>query len=96
EGVDATWFDPGTKTVFDSCGRDGVLTVIHEDSLDKYTVVENVKTEQGARTMALDPKTHMVFLALAQVEMLPPADGSKGRPRRRVQPGSFGLLEFGR
>ncbi len=96
EGVDATWFDPGTKNVFDSCGRDGVLTVIHEDSPDKYTVVENVKTEQGARTMALDSKTHMVFLALAQVQMLPPADGSKGRPRRRVQPGTFGLLEFGR
>jgi DNA-binding beta-propeller fold protein YncE len=97
EGVDATWFDPGTKYAFDSCGRDGVLTVIHEDSPDKYSVVENVKTEMGARTMALDPKTHDVFLSLAQVEMLPPADGqAKGRPRRRVQPGTFGLLEFGR
>jgi DNA-binding beta-propeller fold protein YncE len=97
EGVDATWFDPGTKIVFNSCGREGVLTVIHEDSPDKYTVVENVKTEQGARTMALNPKTHMVYLALAQVEMLPPADGDpKGRPRRKVKPGSFGLLEFGR
>ena len=97
EGVDATWFDPGTKYVFNSCGQDGVLTVIHEDSPDKYTVVENVKTEKGARTMALNPKTHMVYLALAQVQMLPPADGDpKGRPRRKVQPGSFGLLEFGR
>jgi DNA-binding beta-propeller fold protein YncE len=97
EGVDATWFDPGTKTVFDSCGREGVLTVIHEDSPDKYSVVENVKTEPGARTMALNPKTHMVYLSLAQVQMLPPADGDpKGRPRRKVQPGSFGLLEFGR
>ncbi len=96
-GVDATWFDPGTKTVFDSCGQDGVLTVIHEDSPDKYTVVENVMTEKGARTMALNPKTHMVYLALAQVEMLPPAEGdAKGRPRRKVQPGTFGLLEFGR
>ncbi len=96
-GVDATWFDPGTKYVFDSCGQDGVLTVIHEDSPDKYTVVENVPTEKGARTMALDPKTHTVYLALAQVELLPPADGdTKGRPRRKVQPGSFGLLEFGR
>ncbi len=47
DGVDATWFDPGTKYVFNSCGQDGVLTVIHEDSPDKYTVVENVKTEQG-------------------------------------------------
>jgi DNA-binding beta-propeller fold protein YncE len=96
-GVDATWFDPGTKYVFNSCGQDGVLTVIHEDSPDKYSVVENVKTQTGARTMALDPKTHNVYLALAQVEMLPPADGdTKGRPRRKVVPGSFGLLEFGR
>jgi DNA-binding beta-propeller fold protein YncE len=96
-GVDATWFDPETKYIFNSCGQDGVLTVVHEDSPDKYTVVETVKTEQGARTMALDPKTHTVYLALAQVQMLPPAEGdAKGRPRRRVQPGSFGLLEFGR
>jgi DNA-binding beta-propeller fold protein YncE len=96
-GVDATWFDPGTKYVFNSCGQDGVLTVIHEDSPDKYTVVENVTTEKGARTMALDSKTHTVYLALAEVEMLPPAAGdAKGRPRRKVQPGTFGLLEFGR
>lgn len=97
DGVDATWFDPETKYVFNSCGQDAVLTVIHEDSPDKYTVVENVKTEKGARTMALDPKTHTVYLALAQVEMLPPAEGdAKGRPRRKVLPGTFGLLEFGR
>jgi len=97
DGVDATWFDPETKYVFNSCGQDAVLTVIHEDSPDKYTVVENLKTEKGARTMALDPKTHKVYLALAQVEMLPPAEGdAKGRPRRKVQPGTFGLLEFGR
>lgn len=96
-GVDATWFDPGTKYVFNSCGQDGVLTVVHEDSPDKYSVVENVMTEKGARTMALDPKTHTVYLALAQTETLPPADGNtKGRPRRKVLPGSFSLLEFGR
>jgi hypothetical protein len=97
DGVDATWFDPGTKYVLNSCGQDGVLTVIHEDSPDKYTVVENVKTEKAARTMALDPKTHNVYLAVAEVELLPPAEGdTKGRPRRKVTPGTFGLLEFGR
>jgi DNA-binding beta-propeller fold protein YncE len=98
DGVDATWFDPETKLVFNSCGQDAVLTVIHEDSPDKYSVTENVKTEKGARTMALDPKTHNVFLANAQVEMLPPAEGAdpKARPRRKVVPGTFGLLEFGR
>jgi len=97
DGVDATWFDPGTKYVLNSCGDEGVLTVIHEDSPDKYTVVENVKTEKGARTMALDPKTHMVYLALAQVEMIPPPAGdAKAQPRRKVVPGTFSLLEFGR
>jgi DNA-binding beta-propeller fold protein YncE len=96
-GVDATWFDSDTKYVFNSCGQDGVLTVIHEDSPDKYTVVENVKTQTGARTMALDPKTHNIYLAVAQVEMLPPATGdAKARPRRKMTPETFGLLEFGR
>jgi DNA-binding beta-propeller fold protein YncE len=95
DGVDATWFDPGTKYVLNSCGQDGVLTVIHEDSPDKYTVVENVKTEKAARTMTLDPKTHNIYLAVAQVEMLPPAAGdAKGRPRRKITPGTFGVLEF--
>lgn len=97
DGVDATWFDPGTKDVFDSCGQDGVLTVIHEDSPDKYSVVQNVMTEKGARTMALDTKTHNIFLSVAQFETLPPAEGqTKGRPRRKVLSGTFGLLEFGR
>lgn len=97
EGVDATWFDPGTKYVFDSCGQDGVLTVIHEDSPDKYTVVENVPTEKGARTMALNTKTHDVFLSVAQFEVLPSPEGqTKGRPRRRIIPDTFTLLEFGR
>ncbi len=97
DGVDATWFDPGTKYVLNSCGQDGVLTVIHEDSPDKYTVVENVKTQQGARTMALNTKTHTVYLARAEVQMLPrPAGDTKGRPPRKVVPGTFGLLEFGR
>jgi hypothetical protein len=56
-----------------------------------------VTTAKGARTMALNPKTHTVYLAVAEVQMLPPADGdTKGRPRRKVLPGTFGLLEFGR
>jgi hypothetical protein len=51
----------------------------------------------GARTMALNPKTHTVYLALAEVQILPrPAGDTKGRPPRKVVPGTFGLLEFGR
>ncbi|HEV3117017.1 MAG TPA: hypothetical protein VGY58_08200, partial [Gemmataceae bacterium] len=105
EGVDATAFDPETKYVFNSCG-DGTLSVAHEDSPDKYTVVEQVKTIQRARTMALDPKTHNVYLAIADFEPAPPpaappagdkpADKAPQRPRMRVVAGSFSLLEYGR
>src|SRR5579864_1384105 len=58
EGVDATAFDEGTGLAFASCGE-GVLTVVREDSPSKFSV-ENVKTQQGARTLALDEKTHQV------------------------------------
>jgi DNA-binding beta-propeller fold protein YncE len=109
EGVDATAFDPGTGYVFNSCG-DGTLSVAHEDSPDKYTVVEQVKTIARARTMALDTKTHNVYLAIADFEPAPPPStpaptppagdkgGDKGqqRPRMRVVPGTFGVLEYGR
>jgi hypothetical protein len=91
-GVDATAFDPGTGTVFNSCGE-GVLTVIHEDSRDKFTVVENVKTQPGARTMALDTGTHHVYLSIAEFEPAPPPPPGQ-RPRRKIVPGTFGLLEF--
>jgi DNA-binding beta-propeller fold protein YncE len=101
KGVDATAFDPGTNYVFNSCGQDAMLSVIHEDSPDKYSVVENVKTQAGARTMALDLQTHNVFLAIAEYEAAAPAaavaDGkAPPRARRKMAPGSFGLLEFGK
>jgi len=63
--VDASAFDPETKLVFNSNG-DGTLTIIHQDSPDKYSVIDNVKTLLRAKTMALDPKTHRVFLSAAE------------------------------
>jgi DNA-binding beta-propeller fold protein YncE len=63
--VDATAFDPETKMIFNSNGE-GTITVIHEDSPDKYSVVETVKTAPRAKTMALDPKTHQLFLSTAE------------------------------
>jgi DNA-binding beta-propeller fold protein YncE len=93
QGVDATRFDPGTGYAFSSNG-DGTLTVIHEDSADKFSVVENVATEPGARTMALNPKTHEVFLVTAKLERIenPPPHT---RPFRMV-PDTFHVLVFGR
>jgi YVTN family beta-propeller protein len=63
--VDATAFDPDSRLIFNSNGE-GTITVIHEDSPDKYSVVENVKTLPKAKTMALDPKTHQLFLSTAE------------------------------
>ncbi|HLW43024.1 MAG TPA: hypothetical protein VKS00_00975 [Candidatus Acidoferrales bacterium] len=93
QGVDATRFDPGTGYAFSSNG-DGTLTVIHEDSPTQFSVVENVATERGARTMALDPTTHQIFLATAQVTRIenPPPHT---RPFKMV-PGSFHVLVFGK
>jgi YVTN family beta-propeller protein len=63
--VDATVYDPDSKMVFNSNGE-GTITVIHQDSPDKYSVVETVKTLPRAKTMAMDPKTHQLFLSTAE------------------------------
>lgn len=63
--VDATVFDPETKLIFNSNGE-GSITVIHEDTPDKYSVVQTLKTVPKAKTMALDPKTHRLFLSTAE------------------------------
>lgn len=94
EGVDANRFDPGTQLAFASTG-DGHLTVVHEDSPDKYTVVQDVDTQRGARTMEVDPKTHNVFTVTAQFGPMP-TDVKPGERRRPPMiPGSFTLLVFG-
>ena len=90
-GVDGGGFDPGTELAFASCGE-GVLTVIHEDSPDKYTVLGNVPTQRGARTMTLDPKTHRVFTVTAEFNPPPAATADNPRPRPTPVPGSFTLL----
>ena len=90
EGVDATAFDPGTKLVFTSNGRDGTLTVIQEESADKFSVVQNAETQKNARTMAVNPINHEVYLVTAEIEQSP---GSGGQPpRRRMKGGSFAVL----
>jgi DNA-binding beta-propeller fold protein YncE len=62
EHVDATAFDGDSHLIFNSNGE-GTITVVHEDSPDKYSVVQTVKTVARARTLALDPKTHKLFLS---------------------------------
>jgi YVTN family beta-propeller protein len=87
EGVDAGRFNPNTQEIFMSCGE-GVLTVIHEDRPDKYTVKQNVPTARGARTMAMDYESNTTYLVTAQREAKPPAPGQ----RPAMVPGSFELI----
>ncbi|HVO34479.1 MAG TPA: hypothetical protein VMT21_02870 [Gemmatimonadales bacterium] len=91
-GVDAAAFDPGTDLAFASCGADSVLTVVHEDDPNHYTVVANVPTRRGARTMALDPTTHRVFLSTAEFGPAPAPTPERPRPRPTILPGSFRVL----
>jgi len=91
-GVDATWFDPGTAYAFSSCG-DGTITIAHEDSPDKLVVVQALKTERGARTMALDSSTHRIYVAAARYE--PPPDGAPPNARPQIVPNSMHLLVYG-
>jgi YVTN family beta-propeller protein len=93
-GVDMTGFDPGTGMAFSSNGGDGTLTVVHEDSPDKFTVVAQVPTKQGARTLALDPKTHHVFVVTAEFTPAPAPTADTPRPRPQMVPDSFVLLEI--
>jgi DNA-binding beta-propeller fold protein YncE len=93
DGVDANAFDPGTALAFASCG-DGHLTVVHEDSPNKFSVTENVATQEGARTMALDEKTHNVYLVTAKFGPPPAATADNPRPRHTILPDSFVVLVF--
>jgi len=92
--VDATEFDPERGLVYFSCG-DGTLSVFHEDSHDKYSLVETVKTQTGARTMAVDRKTGRAFLSVA--EFGPRPDATRGNPPARAPmvPGSFSVIVVG-
>ena len=84
-----------TKLAFSSNGE-GTLTIVREDSADKFSVIEQVPTQRGARTMALDPKTHKVFLVAAQYGPPPAPTPERPNPRPSVVPGSFVILVFGK
>ena len=90
-GPDAAAYDPGEARAFSSNGQDGTLTVLHESKAGEYTALQTVATQAGARTMALDTKTHRIFLVTATPD---PANPGQGR-RRNYVPGSFTLLVVG-
>ena len=90
ERVDATAFDPETGMIFSSNGV-GTVTVIHEDSADKYSIVETIKTKPGSKTMVLDRKTHKLILPSSDYK---PAATVRARPT--PIPGTFAILVFGK
>jgi DNA-binding beta-propeller fold protein YncE len=91
--TDAAAFDSGTGLAFSSNG-DGTLTVVGKDGSGRYAVAQTVTTMRGARTMALDPATHIVYLVAAEYDINPPpADAAAKQPARaRLKPGTFTLL----
>jgi len=82
-GVDAVCYDPATRLVFCSNG-DGTTTIIQQASADNYTVVQTLQTQYRAKTMALDKKTHKIYLSVADME--------KGT--RKIIPGTFAVLVY--
>jgi hypothetical protein len=94
EGVDANVFDSSTGLAFSSNGE-GTVTIAREDSPEKLTVVQTLKTARSARTMTLDPKTHRIYLAAADFEASPaPAPGTE-RQRPKMIPGTFRVVVYG-
>jgi YVTN family beta-propeller protein len=95
KGPDAAAFDAGRSLIFSSNGRDGTLTVIHEDDPEHYAVIATVATQKSARTLALDPGTHRIYLVAAKFGP-PPAPTADTLPARPpVLEGSFTLLVVG-
>jgi YVTN family beta-propeller protein len=93
-GVDGCEFDATTQLAFASCGE-GVTTIAKEETPEKLTVVETLKTERGARTMALDPKTHRIYLPTAQFQPPPSPSPGASPARPAIVPNTFKLLVYG-
>src|SRR5882757_1264373 len=92
-GVDGCAFDDTTQLVFASCG-DGTATIAKEEAPNKVTVVQILKTERGARTMALDPKTHRIYLPTAKFEPTPSPSPGASPVRPGIVPNTLKLLVY--
>ena len=95
KGTDGAAYDAATGLAFSSNGE-GTLTVIHEDSADEFRVVGTVTTQRGARTLALDPKTHRLYTAAASYSATPAPTAERPHPRPPMLPDSFVILVLDR
>jgi DNA-binding beta-propeller fold protein YncE len=93
DGCDGVKFDPGMKRAYSSNGE-GTMTVVQEMNNDSFKVLENVTTMSGSRTLAVDTKTHHIYLPSAEYTPAPAATTENPRPRRSMKPGSFAVLDI--
>jgi YVTN family beta-propeller protein len=94
-GTDAAAYDPESKQIFVST-REGDIHIFHEDSPDKFSVVETVKTQVGAKTMGLDTKTHNLFLDTSDFGAPPAPTADRPNPQPAAVLGTFRVLVYGR
>ncbi|MGA2506240.1 MAG: YncE family protein, partial [Chitinispirillaceae bacterium] len=92
DNCDGIAFDPVNKRAYSSNG-DGTLTVVEEKSQDTFEVIENIITQKGARTIALDGKTHHLFLPTAEFGPAPAPTAENPKPRPSIKHNSFVILE---
>jgi DNA-binding beta-propeller fold protein YncE len=91
DGPDGVVFDPAEAMIYSANGESGTITAVHEDDPDHYRVTATVPTQASARTLALDPKLHRLYLSAARLGATRQANG-----RRTIEPDSFGVLIVGR
>jgi YVTN family beta-propeller protein len=94
-GCDGLVFDPKLKLAFASNGE-GTISVVREVNAEKFEFVENIPTERGARTIGIDLVTHHLFLPTAKFGETPAATTDNPRPRPKMIPGSFHVIEVGK
>lgn len=85
---DGVAFDPALKRAYSSNG-DGTITVVQEENKDSFKVIENIVSQKGARTIAVDKTTHHLYLSTAEFEAAP-----EGTRRPPMKPGSFMVLDI--
>lgn len=95
DGPDAAGLDPQRGLAFSSNGQDGTLTVV-DTKTSAFPVLQNLPTQKSGRTMAFDPKTGRIFIAVAQFGARPAATAENQRPRPSIVPGSFTILVVAR
>jgi len=92
-GCDGVKFDPGMKRAISSNG-DGTMTIVQEVDKDNFKVLENITTMAGARTLAIDTKSHHIYAPTAEFNPAPAATADNPRPRRTTKPDSFYILDI--